>query len=302
MKKSITLGAIIGAATLISTQLVSSWNNDALAADANATVRVAYNTSFSASHITSAEDIILSAPPLQTPEEGRAVYEPVAKYLSKALNKTVTYRHPGTWLIYRTEMLKGNYDLVFDDAHLGSYRMEKMDNNILVKTPDPITYTVFVRKNNHNYKRLKQLAGRTVCANSSPHLATLMVNIEFTNPARQMNIQNTEGWDHIYRNVQLGNCIAGIIPTTALNRYDPARNTMRGLYKTRTFPNQAFTASPRISRADQRKIAQALLSNNALIPTARLRDAFQVGDSFAPASNKDFVGLAQILRNEWGYY
>ncbi|HYA36958.1 MAG TPA: hypothetical protein VEI74_01620 [Candidatus Methylomirabilis sp.] len=67
-------------------------------------------------------------------------------------------------------------------------------------------------------------------------------------------------------------------------------------------PNQAFSAGPRISLQDQAKIAQALTSPDATAPTAKLRSAYRVGDSFALANNQEYRGLAEYLRNEWGYY
>ena len=53
---------------------------------------------------------------------------------------------------------------------------------------------------------------------------------------------------------------------------------------------------------DQAKIAQALASPDAAGPTEKLRAAFKVGNNFALASNQEYHGLAEYLRNEWGYY
>jgi len=50
------------------------------------------------------------------------------------------------------------------------------------------------------------------------------------------------------------------------------------------------------------KLAQALASPDAGAPTERLRAAYKVGDGFALASNQEYHGLAEYLRNEWGYY
>ena len=77
---------------------------------------------------------------------------------------------------------------------------------------------------------------------------------------------------------------------------------MKVVLKTQAMPNQAFSAGPRLSAEDQTKIAQALLSPDAAGPTAKLRAAYKVGDSFALANNQEYRGLAEFLRNEWGYY
>ena len=80
-------------------------------------------------------ELVFSAPPRETPTIGNKRYQPIASYLSKVLGRKVVYKHPGTWGAYRTEMLQGDYDIVFDGPHFNSYRAEKMKYNILAKIP-----------------------------------------------------------------------------------------------------------------------------------------------------------------------
>ena len=68
--------------------------------------------------------LVLSAPPRETAEDGKSIYQPVAEYLSTVIGRRVVYQHPGTWGLYRTTMLRGGYDLVFDGPHFNSYRIE----------------------------------------------------------------------------------------------------------------------------------------------------------------------------------
>lgn len=37
-------------------------------------------------------------------------------------------------------------------------------------------------------------------------------------------------------------------------------------------------------------------------PTAKLRVTYKVGDNFVLVKNQEYKGLAEYLRNEWGYY
>ena len=82
------------------------------------------------------DTLVFTAPPRETPEIAQEIYQPLAAYLSRSIGKKIVYRHPGTWGVYRTEMLKGKYDIVFDGPHFNSYRMEKLGHNILVKMPE----------------------------------------------------------------------------------------------------------------------------------------------------------------------
>ena len=245
--------------------------------------------------------LIFTAPPRETPEAAAEVYQPVADYLSKIIGKKVKYKHPGTWGVYRTEMLKGSYDIVFDGPHFNSYRMEKLSHNILAKIPERHEFVAIVRKDKTSIHTVQQMAGRTFCAHAPPNLGTLVLLSQFDNPSRQPVILSTNGWDNIYQGVISGKCAGGVLPLANLKKFDQA-GLAKVIFKTAAMPNQAFSAGPRVSLEDQARIAQALASPDAAAATEKLRAVFKVGNSFALAGNQEYQGLAEYLRNEWGYY
>jgi ABC-type phosphate/phosphonate transport system substrate-binding protein len=247
------------------------------------------------------EALVFTAPPRETPDAGIEIYQPVADYLSQAIGKKVRYKHPGTWGVYRTEMLKGSYDIIFDGPHFNSYRMEKLSHNILAKIPVRHEFTVIVHKDKTAFQNLSQMAGRTFCTHAPPNLGTLVLLSQFDNPSRQPVIINSKGWENIYQGVISGKCVGGVLPMANLKKVDRA-NLARIVFKTAAMPNQAFSAGPRVSLEDQMRLAQALASPDAAAPTEKLRVAYKVGDGFALASNQEYQGLAEYLRNEWGYY
>lgn len=247
------------------------------------------------------EALVFTAPPRETTETGMQIYQPVADYLSQAIGKKVKYQHPGTWGVYRTEMLKGSYDIIFDGPHFNSYRMEKLSHNILVKIPQRHEFAVIVRKDKASFRNVQQMAGRTFCAHAPPNLGTLILLGQFDNPSRQPVILSTNGWGNIYNGVISGKCTGGVLPVANLKKFDQA-GLAHIVFKTPAMPNQAFSASPRVSPEDQARIARALASPEAAGPTQKLRAAYKVGNSFALASNQEYQGLAEYLRNEWGYY
>lgn len=247
------------------------------------------------------EALVFTAPPRETPAAGREIYQPVADYLSQAIGKKVKYQHPGTWGVYRTEMLKGSYDIIFDGPHFNSYRMEKLSHNILVKIPQRHEFAVIVRKDKASFQSVQQMAGRTFCTHAPPNLGTLVLLGQFDNPSRQPVIINTKGWDKIYQGVISGKCVGGVLPMANLKKFDQAGQA-HIVFKTAAMPNQAFSAGPRVSLEDQARLARALAAPDAAMPTEKLRAAYKVGDSFALAGNQEYRGLAEYLRNEWGYY
>lgn len=244
--------------------------------------------------------IVFAAPPRETAEKGEEIYGPVAAYLSKALGRPVIYEHPGTWGVYRTEMLRGGYDIVFDGPHFNSYRAEKLNHNIVAKIAKRHEFVVIVRKD-EKFNGMKDLAGRTFCTHAPPNLGTLVLLDQFDNPARQPVILNTKGWNNIYKGVASGQCVAGILPELNLKQYDKDQR-VKVVYKAPVLPNQGFSVGPRLNGTEQAKIAKALTAPEAKEPTAKLRAAYKVGDAFAPTNNDEYVGVSRYLRNEWGYY
>lgn len=246
--------------------------------------------------------LVFSAPPQETPEAGEQKYQPIAKYLSTVIGRKIVYKHPQTWGVYRTEMVNGKYDLIFDGPHFNSYRVQYLGHNILAKIPARHQFVVVVKKGEKRFNNVKQLAGRTFCTHAPPNLGTLTLLNEFDNPARQPVIINTKGWEKIYRGVISGKCVAGILPVLNLTKYDPKGVHVTQIFKAKKLPNQAFSAGPRITPKEQMKIAQALIAPKASAPTAALRAAYKVGKSFAPAKNREFIGVSDYLKNEWGYF
>lgn len=246
--------------------------------------------------------LVFTAPPRESEEDGREKYAPIADYMSRVLGRTVIYKHPGTWGVYRSAMLEGKYDILFDGPHFNSYRAEKLKHNILVKIPARHEFVVIVRRDNAKPAKLEDLAGHTFCTHAPPNLGTLSLLAHFPNPTRQPAIINTTGWDGIYKGVISGQCTAGVLPKANLEKYDRNGAESRVVWRNRALPNQAFSAGPRLTSRQQRTLASALLSADGQQATARLRAAYRVGDNFELASNAEYAGISEYLRNEWGYY
>jgi hydroxymethylpyrimidine/phosphomethylpyrimidine kinase len=73
------------------------------------------------------------------------------------------------------------------------------------------------------------------------------------------------------------------------------------VFKAKAYPNQAFSAGPRIAPEDQVKIARALSAPNARTATANLREAYALSGDFQAASKDEYAGIASILKDTWGY-
>jgi ABC-type phosphate/phosphonate transport system substrate-binding protein len=245
--------------------------------------------------------LVFSAPPRETEEEGIRTYQPIAEYLSRIIGKKIVYKHPGDWLTYQTEMQRGSYDLVFDGPHFNSWRLANLQHHMLVKIVGEHSFAVVVRKDDKRFTDIKQLAGQKVCGMDPPNLGTLAVLGEFNNPLRQPLIVNNLGWTKVYEGVAFEKkCAAAILPMANLEKFPNYENQVRVLYKTRTLPNQAFSAGPRITPQERAVIAAALVSQEGVSVTARLRAEYG-GKGLAYATKAEYTGLDVYLKDTWGY-
>ena len=80
-------------------------------------------------------DLILSAPPRESLEDGQELYGPLAEHLSTLLGEEVTYQHPDNWLHYQRELRNDVYDIVFDGPHFVSWRVKNLKHDVLLKLP-----------------------------------------------------------------------------------------------------------------------------------------------------------------------
>ena len=246
--------------------------------------------------------LVFSAPPRETEEDGNRTYRPIAEYLSRIIGKTIVYKHPSDWLTYQTEMRRGSYDLVFDGPHFNSWRISRLRHNALVKINGEHAFAVVVRKDNSSITNIRQLAGQMVCGLDPPSLGTLTVLNQFENPMRQPLIINSMGWAKAYEGLVLDKkCTAAILPTESLEKFHNSENFVRVVYKTKTLPNQAFSAGPRISRSDQALIAAALISPEANHALSRLMAAYGDGQGLGYTSKEEYAGLDVYLKDTWGY-
>lgn len=246
--------------------------------------------------------LVFSAPPRETEEDGIRTYQPIAEYLSRIIGKTIVYKHPSDWLSYQTGMQRGSYDLVFDGPHFNSWRISRLQHNALVKIAGEHAFAVVVRKDNGSITNIKQLAGQTVCGMDPPSLGTLTVLNQFDNPTRQPLIINSMGWAKAYEGLVLDRkCNAAILPLESLKKFHDSENFVRVVYQSKALPNQAFSAGPRISRADQALIAAALISPEANHALSRLLAAYGDGQGLAYTSKEEYAGLDVYLKDSWGY-
>ncbi len=243
------------------------------------------------------EELVLSAPPRGVAAKEKEIYEPIAELLSKTIGKKVTFRYSDNWLSYSKDMIQGSYDLVFDGPHFNGWREDKLGHVPLIKINEDFIFALITKAENQRITEVKNLAGRTICAHAPPNLGTLLLYSQFDNPVRQPVIIEIQGWDNAYKGLIDGKCEATIVPLKNLAKFDAGeKKATKIIYKSRTMPNQALSAGPRITPAMQAKIRQAMLSEEGKKATEKLREVYAIKE-FVSASREEYAGLGRLLKH-----
>lgn len=251
--------------------------------------------------LASRSTLVMSAPPRDSEESGHRIFDPIADYLSQVIGRRVVYKHPTTWGGYQADMQAGAYDIVFDGPHFVSWRIKNTGHNALVKIPGDFIYTAVVRKDDAKALQLKQLAGHKVCAHAPPNLGTLIMYNEFDNPLRQPVVIVEKGYKQIYEALLKGECEIAMLPLYELAKYEKDSPQTRVIFRTSAMPQQAFSAGPRVTPAEQAKITEALTSPAAAIPLTEFRHTYGSGHGLVAATDKEYAGLSLYLRDQWGF-
>ncbi len=250
-----------------------------------------------------ADEFIFTSPPREKPAEGKAMYGPIADFLTRKTNHTFTYKHPDNWLSYMKGMRMGEYDLAFDGPHFVSWRVAALQHTPLVRLPGKLVFVVISRKDNAKAATLKELAGRPICGHAPPNLATLTMQDQFQNPARQPSVVVVRGFKNVYKAMLKGKCDAAVIPAKVydkLNKKDEQKQTQI-LFRSTGLPHQAISASPKIPEDVQQAIRAALLSPEGVAATKNLRKRFAGGKEMIATDRADYEGYGFLLSDFWGF-
>jgi hypothetical protein len=245
-------------------------------------------------------ELILSSAPRDSKEKEEDIYKPIAELLTKAAGEKVTFRYGDNFLVYQSEMRKGNYDIVLDGPAFVSWRMVKLGHVPLVKFPGNLVFVAIAKSSQDKIKTLKDLGGRTVCAFPPPNLATLTVLYEFDNPARQPLIIEVQNFADAYKGVKSGKCVGGILQAKLYQDLDKEAKAAKVLFTSKPLPNQAFSAGPRLTAEKRERVVQALLSAEGAAATQKLREVYKA-QTLLPATVEEFQGLNKLLRDIWGF-
>lgn len=244
----------------------------------------------------SLSDYIFTAPPRESLEKGKKVYEPISDYLTKVTGERFIYEHPENWSEYSSKMHAEHYDLNFDGPHFVDWRINNINHAVLIKLPQLFRWQLITRKDDTTITSIKDMIGKNVCAPGSPNFGMLSMFSHFPDPDKQPQHVKIKGWINVYEAVVAGKCDVGVLPKTNLATYDKHGEHTKIIHTHLPYPNQGISAGARISPKLRETIRTALLSSEGQDALTNLRNRYGAGAAMIRADDEEYDGVRFVLR------
>lgn len=247
-----------------------------------------------------ADELILAAAPRESADQGKGMYDPLAVYLSQVLGKSVTYEHTNHWIRYQSNMKNRKYDFVFDGPHLASWRIKNIDHKPVVRLPGNLQFHFLARADDENVIKPEDLIYKKVCVIPPPNLTAVTLLQKLNDPVREPVLVSVKGsMKNLYEKLIQGECSGTVIRTDFYKGQLSAEEkaAVKIVYTSEQLPNQAITASNRISDEEIAKLVSALTSEQGQKVLAPLVKRFggKEAVSFVPAEKQEYVGYSKFL-------
>lgn len=253
----------------------------------------------------SSAELILTAPPRQSLDEGRQTFDPVAKFMSEIIGEPVVYRQPHDWADYSAEMRAGKYDIVFDGPHFAAWRIKHLGHTPIAKLPGTLDFLIITRWDDKRINRVRDLASKVVCGLPSPNLATITAISRFSNPVLQPEVYEVKGgFDEVILALKEGKCRAAVTRDNAYKKLaDEEKKLFRVIYKSPSYPNQTFTVGERVKPRARERLIAALTEKKPVPAVENIFVQFSKNAKFfVPARSEDYTNLESLLEGVvWGW-
>lgn len=245
-----------------------------------------------------AKPLLMSTAPTQSVEEARALYEPIARYLSQATGQEIVFEPVSNYMRYNRMMQDDGFDLLFDGPHFVGWRMEKFGHKPLVRFPGEIRIVVAVKE--EGPKELAGLdMGQKVCAFASPNMLTMAFLKYFPNPSRQPHLLRVQNFPEVMKCLREGEGEAAIFRDKIWAKMEQTGLRLLQVPE-HGYPERTLTVSSRVDAAMADRVRQALLSDEGTKVAEKLLTRFKK-KSFVRADPGQYQGLDRLLAPVWGF-
>ena len=247
-------------------------------------------------------ELILSAPPRESPAAGQKMYGSLAEQLSRLLGTRVSYHHPGNWLRYQVDMRHNRFDIVFDGPHFASWRIKYHQHAPLVKLPGTLKFYLITLQELTQINEPKDLAAHRVCVIPPPNLSALVLLARLDGPAREPIIQPIKGGvKKVYQGLLERDCDAAVVRSTFYDEKlsEQQRAQLKILFASPEMPNQVITVSDALTAQQRAAMKEWLLAGEGRTvaePVVR-RFTGNQQQHFVDILGNEYTGYSSLLED-----
>lgn len=248
-------------------------------------------------------ELILSAAPRESLDEGQRTYGPLAERLSSVLGEKVVYKHPRSWAVYSNNIHKDKYDIILDGPHLTSWRIKHTGFKPVARLPGHLSFKFVTLKDNKQFTDIISLQWARVCAFATPNLTSVVLLDRYRNEVMAPKVVPIKGtMRDIFRGLLNEKCDAAVLRDQF---YDKKLNVeekkkLNILFQSRKFPNQGISVSNRVDLEQQKLIAQVLKGDPSIQPI--INRFAKKASQFVPSKLDEYKGARNLLEGVvWGW-
>jgi ABC-type phosphate/phosphonate transport system substrate-binding protein len=243
-------------------------------------------------------DVILSAPPRETPDEAKVLYEPLARLMEQVLGDKVVLRYPDNWSKYATDMRAGRYDAAIDEPHLVSWRIQNLGHQPIVALPGSIHYYIYAHADDGEIGKLEDLRFKTVCTEAAPNLSAVVVQAQFDGSSGPRIVPVRGNLDEAYQRFLAGECKTFVMRDSLLPSLTEAElHQIKRVFETPHYPNLTLSVGLKVPAIKREALQKALLEPKGTTATQSLIDRYggRGGTELKRASVRSYRGYNQLL-------
>jgi len=250
-------------------------------------------------------ELVFSAPPREDPQQGSVIYEPLARFISEVLGETVVYRHAESWGKYSEAIKADDYDIVLDEPHLVSWRIEHSGHQPIVALEGPLHFYLYTGVDHSLLREVTDLKFHPFCADPLPSLPALAFLVQFDGPNKPRLVSVHGGLDEAYRRFLEGDCAAFVARNGMLpNLSDAEKAKLKRLSESPHYPNLTLTVGPRVAASKHQVLQRALMDRSGAEAAALFIERYGGGQStrFIRVRTRGYKGYNKLLEGVvWGW-
>ncbi len=214
------------------------------------------------------KDIILGVVPQQSPLELSKKWLKITNYLSKETGETIIFKTQNSIPLFEKELYAGHYDFAYMNPYHFIVANKKQNYSAKIRANKKIVGILISNNTNNDKIEINNLKGKTFLFPApNAFAATLLPKFELKNKFnfdvdKEANVIYVNSHDSVYKGIArgVGDFGGGIVRTYNNLSDKKAKENIKILYKTSSYPSHPFAFHPRVSQNDIDKITKALLN------------------------------------------